>query len=263
MGSYSVGCLFSSLPIEYSNSVVSYVVMKEKISPSFMFESKYRPIPFPIVGKYDDYGFLEEIENPKNVVKILNFINKMEFKFSKSFREIKDFNYFYEEFIRNRKGFFDYNIVFFHKEIYLNVLNELFNRTCGGEIIKEYLHKKLEDDLNFDKKDPIFNSRFNYFCPYNQEIILCKNDILMFFENSDLNNLVETKVICNALGFLRKDWSEGIVGSQTREFYIQKVISESTLNYIEKYKKDLLEDPYADEDTTEENVEETLKEDIR
>ena len=67
MGSWKETCMMSNLPIHYGDEVAAFVLRPtynvDKEGTVCYADDRYAPLGFPVRGKYDDYGCVEQITN--------------------------------------------------------------------------------------------------------------------------------------------------------------------------------------------------------
>lgn len=139
MGCFKVNCSISKLPIISETEVVCISLNK---SIRLKFESMmdrgnyflvypydyYVPMTLPIIGKYNDYGFIEDIQKDENTETIEKY-----------------FNMTIEDFVHPDKKPKDTDAgMFIHKEIYDYLINRKVTNCFGETLDRNTLGKQFD-----------------------------------------------------------------------------------------------------------------------
>lgn len=82
MGSFSSACFITGTPITYKDEVVLFVVKEDNHKYSHCTSDENWDVSLPVFGKYNDYGDIQDIQNPNKVASYP--IEKQEYHFDKT-----------------------------------------------------------------------------------------------------------------------------------------------------------------------------------
>lgn len=174
MGCWNATCNVSNLPIFYGDEVVLIPLMKVKDKTRFntcYATDNFVPFAFPIFGKYDEYGGLEEIVPDKLNETLLRSYEYWHFRdeeYNDKKSEYipiseKSFEQFVNDVLCCHEGAYikmntglhkndmvEINYIMVHYDLYLTLLNDVKNRTpygsdkCYQQCLFDFFKKKIE-----------------------------------------------------------------------------------------------------------------------
>ena len=278
MGCWNGTCYISKLPIHYGENVVMILVREREFKrrgecPHTCYPTDfYAPFGYPIYGKYDDYGGVEDIENAKEVLEYLKTVeihrvrkdydddNKTkdeiieitEENLDDTLNEIMHSGYFVEN--NAIEGFF------VKRELYDLLIENASSRKIYGknETIAhqtERLLKKEIAKINDEKFENEFEKRYalhelyrfatlSEYCDYEWEITShIKRKLLDNFNDDDMKRLIELMMFRYVLDLLRMGYFciTGD-GSQSNEMYMHTLVAKYILEYTTKAYQEAQED---------------------
>lgn len=292
MGCWNETCGLSHLPIKYKEDVrfvILFEVNGHKRKEGIYYNDEYAPLCLPMSGKYNDYGSIENVDIELSItlelLKNLKLFIKNDGYVPYEFEDIEKFlddiggeeiyfycghTYYRLRIIMYHKSLFDLLVNSFssrvpynhqkkdtikllwkdrinrHYEKFLNLKDEIKDCTDKNEI------EKYESMLLFRAlQEPVFSSSqysYNFVREY-EKYISNEN----FDKYSDL--LIDYIMFTESLAVGRQGFfSLSGSGSQDTEMYVQKLIAEWSLSFIENARKDEDWDILEDDDDIKETV---------
>lgn len=150
MGCWNQTCSLTNLPIKYEDKVVIIPLMlsNPKIDGlTYDINDKYSPFCVPIIGRYNDYGGIEDVENEDIVISILTSLNFFTFdkdekeKHYITFDTCDDFfDMILEEnlYIEIDNNYHKVNYMMIHYDLYNDLINEISTRCVNCNKNKKY-----------------------------------------------------------------------------------------------------------------------------
>ena len=173
MGCWNATCNITNLPIFSGDKVVliPLVKVKEKAKFNVCYATDvFVPYALPLIGKYDDYGSIENIETPKHNKEHL--YNAFEYYFEENSGEeptftiakkSEDFETFVSDIITCHEGCYiktnstlhnnymaEINYMMIHYDVYKEMITEIANRKIydSNETILERVSKNINTSIS-------------------------------------------------------------------------------------------------------------------
>ena len=259
MGCWNTTCYISKLPIHYDEPVVMVLVRETHYnmhrSPHTCYATdKYVPFGYPIYGKYDDYGGIEDIENEEEVLEYLNTTtirdsdNEIVEITEENLREVLneiahgESNYTVEKL--NLEAFF------VKRDLYNLLIAEAKSRQIYGkeETIEQQTRRLLKKELNkihewnipdeelaLWRLSDITIARISICDSFWDITSYIKKKLFDNFNDNDMNKLIEIVMFHNALEYLRMGYfCISGDGSQSNEMYMHTLVAKYILDFAEK-----------------------------
>lgn len=145
MGCFNVACSFSKMPIRYGDRVVfiplkiDYLFKYDPVQKLIRGDTSliyphdyYNPLTLPIMGEYNDYGSICEIERDENIEVIENY-----------------FKMCIEDFLDREKKPKDVHAgMFINRKVYDFIINREVETTWREKLTKEYLENQFDSLVN-------------------------------------------------------------------------------------------------------------------
>ena len=299
MGCWNGTCEISKLPILAGDEMVTIMLISTGAKPegiTFYSHDKFVPFGYPVIGKYNNYGSTEEVENEDVNMK---FLQKQ--KIYKAKRtdentieyekyEVSDFSTFISDlmtddeplYVKHKNYYGEYkelNYITIHKKLYEDLISEIIQRkTCindektYGEKIIEKIQKAFADKKERLLKDKEMEKFFSKISPISTELGFIDSinphmtydyiidELFEKWDEENLNYLLNIIALDTALSFMRSGYlvTTGL-GSQCMEMYLQRIVAQFIFSYTDNYKKEYLDENIVDEDFDESEI---LKENI-
>ena len=242
MGCWNGTCLVSNLPI-YAGDEVVFFILKRKHDVQtvdgghYYADDLYEPLLYPIVGEYDDYGCIENVEEDFSLIE--EYFENVELTTNKW---DKDNNVFRNIERGNYKG---YAYAMAHKDIYdalikgLSGREEWWTKDKGlREHVLESLENKTEQYLNqkqkFKRLGEPGETEEDFLSFFSVPDVVCGRDSNDFFVARYLktqdevlrNKLIEMHLMSVVMMHCRKFWfPQTGAGSQDDEVDLYEVIA--------------------------------------
>jgi len=263
MGCWNGTCGLSKLPILYGEKIILIPIVKtgcEIIGGGFCEQDDiYKPLTVPLIGEYNEYGSIKNVENGQIVYDffISNYKDEIkkiiEAENEKFPQIIEDIIYFIE------RGYFkNISFMMFHETVYYQVIEEHANRKPYDKdyTVKQHMKKVAikyiekakkaieENDVykqifGFDENSfyRFFQSKMRYFL---HALIEQKDEKL-------LNKMIDLYSFSCAMSLARHAWMPQCgAGSQSQEYAIQKTIAEFIVEKVKKRLTDYREEDYCE-----------------
>ena len=167
MGYWLQTCTISNLPIKYEDKIIIFPLMliKPNINEfTYNINDKYCPFSIPIIGRYNDYGGIENVENEKEVISFLKTL-KFFIKNEDDFDEIEF--YTSEEFfdtileqnlyIQINENKYKISYMMIHYDLYLDLLNEISFRKVNNINYRSLISEKIYNKVKIIRNNPKSN----------------------------------------------------------------------------------------------------------
>lgn len=275
MGCWNQTCSLTNLPITAGDEIVLIPLVenfgKPLVGLRYDTNDNYEVLGFPIYGKYNDYGGIENTSTNKYNFEFFQQLEMHEYvsygktDTSKPIEFIPDkFETFLNDHICEESTYIIYkdevknfNYMMVHKELYNKLIDEMGNiipydqSKILRELTKERILHKLQDieterkkwELYDDKKwfdKYIFQEKVNDCC----SLGLCDTSITYDFimeslldnlDESLIDELTDMIIFKRVLMYLRKGYlTISGAGSQMNDLYFHKILSEFVLQFINK-----------------------------
>ena len=273
MGCWNTTCYVSKLPIYYREPVVMILVRETHsyedyhLAPhTFHATDKYVPFGYPIYGKYDDYGGIEDIENEDEILEYLNTVEVYKSRKKKVDITKKNLNDVLNKIAHEEYFTFDklhLEALFVRRDLYHILIKEMSSRRIYGknETIAHQMKRLLKKEL--DKlHEEISSNDDEYFTSWRVSrtttgtiarisLIDMAWDISPYiklklfnkFNDDDMNRLTEIIMFRNVLDSLRMGYfCISGDGSQSCEMYLHTLVAKYILNYASKSFKEAQDD---------------------
>jgi len=250
MGSWNGTCQMSHLPIRAGDKIV--------LIPTY---SKYgtKPIGLPIIGKYNDYGSIENIDNME-VANVFWRHMKAGIQSSDIKCNSKDLGDIYKVLDSVERGNVKYGgegvgLVMFHKAVFDSVVKEIGDRYAYKEVINNYRAEwclKIENalaevnELNKDTSNPMLKYKID---TISMGLTRVLRDAFFYDDNFVINEyykdsslvepLADLMLISTAFNLARYSWSDMDTGSQSEERMVQNAVSSAASKVSERYLESL------------------------
>lgn len=279
MGCWNATCYISKLPIWYDEPVVMILVREtyeaKQRSPHTCYTTdKYVPFGYPVYGKYDDYGGVDDIDNEDEILEYLNTVTICdsngeaveitkenlrdvlnEFSHGESGYTVNKFNIeaflvkrdLYDLLISNAKSRKIYN-----KE---ETIEQQTKRLLKKELNELYKKNIPDDELILWRLSDIRVAKISIYDMSEDISSYLKKKLYDNFNDHDLDKLVEIVMFRDVLEYLRMGYfCISGDGSQSGEMYMHTLVAKYILDFAEKSFRE------AQDDTREEiNKDEYLK----
>lgn len=269
MGCWNQTCGLTQLPIRCGEEVSCYVLVKNKYAEDggggFCYSNgQYKPMIPPIVGKYNDYGSIENIDSKYDYLYeyLMSQLKNGNLKFvdedAKEPKNLEEFIYNIERGYINTKEEQPLGFMLIHKELDSIVIDEIGNRKPYNndftirellskefEKIKNYINNLVSEDVfkMFEARENIRQSTFG-------EILSNMTTFINYIKFIKGEELIDLALMSMALSYSRKFWSvQTGAGSQSNEFYLNKLMGD----WVSKKTKDFIDGCKEDEDDIDED----------
>ena len=248
MGSWNGTCGLTNMPIMCGEKIALIPIIKcgelTRGGGYCYSNDLYKPLTTALIGEYNDYGSIKNVENSHFVADFFNTNYKEAIeevaeregeKYPDNIEEIIDFI---------ERGYLaDMSLMMFHYDIYKRLIDEFSNRkpykedfTFREHIVSDYNNMKKDiNEFGYEMTDTfknLFIGRYDfgrYFASgvsdnkmawFTNCLINNHNDIL-------LNEMIDLIMIKNVFEYNRRLWipSAGI-GGQNQEYKLHKIIAE-------------------------------------
>jgi len=273
MGVWNETCGLSNLHINGGEKAMCFFILEKERQEDAFYDSarEYNPIIFPVVGTYDEYGCLDDIEKSLSLKLNLEYFDYLD---KEGLLQIKEDEYesddltSFENIVkiveraRMKIGGRGVQLIYFIPEIYKAFVNEIGSRPCYDvewnvredytRLAREELgnlekYKKLEKELEkFEKKTDLLNTFFTptrfgrSFDGEDDNFGYTKWFLIKFSQTSSegmLNIMIDLKLFECALSISRKFWHPTTgKGSQNEEMMTHKILAEKILEIFKKRK---------------------------
>jgi hypothetical protein len=186
----------------------------------------YKPIFFPIVAKYDDYGYLYDVERDINTEAIEKITKK-------DINECLLSQSGVASVINNR----NYSCMYVHKSIYDKVTHELdsVNVPSRDDLCKSFDKVVAYIDKGECKHGDNFHSYFRGFIPYPSSIkntLYNFNDVYFDYLKDIKDHIVDFCLFDNAMYLLNKVYFPTYAGPHIRNYKAHSVIDKHITDLI-------------------------------
>lgn len=231
MGCWNETCAISNLPILENEESVMILLQNNKYKNMndtccIYPDNIWLPFGFPIFGRYDDYGGLNNTTTHPWNKELVDIINETTNTIQTDIGKHKDFP----------------NVMFIHKKLYDIIIDAIGKRIPVNhtKTYKECLYESIIEQLNNHSLYSIHQNPFEY---GRQQHDTAANFFLDKYKNCNnkeekenaIQNLIDCKLLSLALLLLRKGYlTQSGTGSQNCETSLHMLVAKFTIEHAQK-----------------------------